>query len=134
MLNDYIQNIEQFKSYMDQNNMNYDQAKQSIGADMADSEFDSAVRDGSWRQLITPTSAEESFRDVTGGLLELSGVMQPSAPIEADVPAPRGTGQFENPMMMDPSMPMAQPVEQPVEQPMQQPMPNISGEPMEPQL
>jgi len=48
---------------------------------------------------------EETFREVVGGLINLSGVLQPSElPQPTGDIQPMGTAQYEDPYMMDPAV------------------------------
>ena len=50
--------------------------------------------------------AEETFREVVGGLINLSGLLAPKELPEPPVQQvqPMGTGQYDDPAMMDPAV------------------------------
>lgn len=130
-MDNYLQNIQDFGAFMQQSGLNYAQARemmsQHVGRPLTDIEFDTAIKDGGWQVLAQGEQQSDpagDFREVTGGLLDLSGVMQPGGEIPPQpMPTPRGTGQFEDPNMMDPAV--MQQMQQ--AQAQAQPMPNITG-------
>lgn len=51
------------------------------------------------------TNAERDFREVVGGLISMSGILD-NTQLQSQampMPMPRGMGQFEDPAMLDPS-------------------------------
>ena len=60
--------------------------------------------------------AEETFREVVGGLINLSGLLAPKELPEPPMQQvqPMGTGQYDDPAMMDPAVAKMMMMQQPV--------------------
>jgi hypothetical protein len=60
--------------------------------------------------------AEETFREVVGGLINLSGLLAPKELPEPPMQQvqPMGTGQYDDPAMMDPAVAEMMMMQQPV--------------------
>ena len=77
------------------------------------------------------SNAEETFREVVGGLINLSGLLAPKELPEPPPTAqvqPMGTGQYDDPVMMDPAVAeIMMQQQQQQQQQMQQAPVNLAG-------